>query len=86
MISSTNPALQGRTKPKYVVMLSGSALDDPLVYILTTSEKTKHADHPFPNDLVVIQGSPTTFFPVNILIDEGEAGQLEIGREEFVVL
>lgn len=81
-----DPALQGQTKPKYVVMLSGSALDDPLVYILTTSEKARHAEHPFPKDLVLIPAGTYAFFPVNTLIDAGEAGQLEVGRDEFVAL
>lgn len=81
-----DPTLQGQTKPKYIVMLSASALDDPLFYMLTTSHKPKHVDHPFPNDLFHISAGTYGFLPVDTLIDAGEAGALEVGRDEFTAL
>jgi len=81
-----DPALAGQTKPKFIVILSGSPRDDPLVYILTTSEKSKHAEHPFPADLQHLPAASYDFLPVDTLIDVGDAGQLEIGRDEFVAL
>ena len=81
-----DPALGGETKPKFIVILSGSPYDDPLIYILTTSEKAKHAEHPFPGDLQHLQAGTYECFTVDTLIDAGDAGQLEIGRDEFVKL
>jgi hypothetical protein len=46
-----DPNLVGKTKAKFIVILSNSPRDDPIIYILTTSEKDKHAQHPFPGDL-----------------------------------
>lgn len=81
-----DPALKGQTKPKFIVILSGSPLDDPLVYILTTSEKSKHERHPFPQDLFLIPADRYGFFPANTVIDAGESGQLDVGRAEFATL
>lgn len=81
-----DPALAGRTKPKFIVVLSNSAHDDPLIYILTTSEKAKHEHHPFPGDLVHIAQGSYGFLPVDTLIDAGTAGEREVGRAEFVAL
>jgi hypothetical protein len=81
-----DPALAGQTKPKYIVILSGSPQDDPVVYILTTSQKDKHAVHPVPGDLFHIPPGVYECFTVDTLIDAGTAGELEIGRDEFVAL
>ena len=81
-----DPALAGQTKPKFIVILSSSAEDDPVVYILTTSEKSKHEHHPVPEDLLHIAANSYEFFDLDTLIDTGEAGQLEVGRDEFVAL
>jgi hypothetical protein len=81
-----DPALEGLTKPKYIVILSGSPHDDPMIYILTTSEKSKHARHPFPQDLQHLAAETYDCFAVDTLIDAGDAGQLQIGRDEFVRL
>lgn len=81
-----DPALAGQTKAKFIVVLSGSPKDDPLVYILTTSEKPKHAAHPFPVDFQHLPAGSYDFLPVDTLIDVGDAGELEVGREEFIAL
>ena len=81
-----DPVLAGRSKPKFIVILSNSAHDDPLIYILTTSEKAKHERHPFPGDLVHIAKGSYGFLPVDTLIDAGTAGEREVGRDEFVAL
>ena len=79
-------ALAGQTKAKFIVILSGSPNDDPLLYILTTSEKPKHAAHPFPVDLQHLPAGSYDFLPVETLIDAGDAGELEVGRDEFIAL
>ena len=81
-----DPVFAGRTKPTFIVVLSNSAHDDPLIYILTTSEKAKHEHHPFPGDLVHIAKGSYGFLPVDTLIDAGTAGEREVGRAEFVAL
>lgn len=81
-----DPALAGKTKPKFIVILSGSPQDDPLIYILTTSEKDKHDTHPFPEDLHRVHAGAYECFDVETVIDVGEAGQLDVGRDEFVAL
>jgi hypothetical protein len=81
-----DPALAGQTKPKFIVILSASPHDDPLIYLLTTSEKAKHTEHPFPEDLQHLPAGAYDCFTVDTLIDAGDAGQTNIGREEFVAL
>lgn len=81
-----DPALAGQTKPKYIVILSGSPLDDPIIYILTTSEKERQSTHPFPDDLQHIQAGAYECFDRHTVIDAGDAGQLDVGRDEFVEL
>lgn len=81
-----DPAFAGKSKPKFIVILSNSALDDPLIYILTTSERAKHEHHPFPGDLVHIARGSYGFLPVDTLIDAGTAGEREVGRDEFIAL
>lgn len=81
-----DPALAAQTKPKFIVILSGSSQDDPIIYILTTSEKAKHARHPFPVDLLHLPAGAYECFDVDTLIDTGEAGELDIGRDAFVAL
>jgi hypothetical protein len=81
-----DPEFAGKTKPKFIVVLSASPLDDPILFILTTSEKAKHAKHPMPKDLLHLPAGVYDFLTVDTLIDAGEAGQLEVGREEFVAL
>jgi hypothetical protein len=81
-----DPALSGQTKAKFIVMLSSSVHDDPYYFILTTSEKAKHATHPHKTDLVEIVGGTYSYLPVDTILDAGEAGQLAVGREEFAAL
>lgn len=81
-----DPKLAGKSKSKYIVMLSASALDDPFFYILTTSEKPKHASHPFPADLLTIPAGSYPFLSLPTLIDVGEAGQLDIEQAAFIAL
>lgn len=76
-------ALSGQTKAKFIVILSASPLDDPLIYVLTTSAKEKHAHHPRQQDLFRIQGGAYAFFPVDTLIDVGTAGDLEFECAAF---
>jgi hypothetical protein len=78
-----DPTLSSQVKPKFVVFISASVLDDPLFYLLTTSAKSKHAHSPFANDLFRIAAGSYAFFPQETLIDVGVAGELEIGRAEF---
>lgn len=78
-----DPALAGRTKPKFVVVLSNSAADDPLVYLLATSEKPKHAGLPF---MFRIKAGTYPFFPVDTLLPIATAGDAEIDREKFHAL
>ena len=81
-----DPALVGQTKPKFIVILSGAPQDDPILYILTTSEKDKHAAHPFRDDLQHLDAGTYECFDVATLIDAGDAGQLDVGRDEFIAL
>jgi hypothetical protein len=81
-----DPALAGQTKPKFIVVISSSHNDDPILYILTTSEKTKHTHHPVPGDLLHIKSGSYGFFALDTLIDSGEAGELEIDRAAFAAL
>jgi hypothetical protein len=81
-----DPALAGQTKPKFIIVLSNSAQDDPILYILTTSEKPKHATHPFPGDLHHLAAGSYGCFNLDTLIDAGDAGQLDVGLDEFVAL
>lgn len=81
-----DPAFAGLTKPKFIVVLSGSPQDDPLIYVLTTSAKAKHTQHPFPEDLHHLPAGTYDCFTTDTLIDAGDAGQLEVGRDEFVKL
>jgi len=67
-----NPALAGQTKPKFIVVLSNSAHDDPIIFILTTSEKPKHVNHPFPGDLQHLPAGSYGCFNLDTLIDAGE--------------
>jgi hypothetical protein len=81
-----DPSLKGQTKAKFIVVLSSSPHDDPIIYILTTSQKDKHARHPFPEDLKLIKAGSYECFDLDTLIDAGDAGQLDIGREELIAL
>jgi hypothetical protein len=78
-----DPALAGRTKPKYFVVLSTAPQDDPILYVLTTSEKEKHEGLPF---LVAIEAGVYDFFPVKTLIDVATAENLDIPRDGFLAL
>jgi len=78
-----DPALSGQAKAKFVVILSASPLDDPLIYVLTTSAKPRHEHHPRPQDLFRIPVGSYAFFPVDTLVDVGTAGDLEYERDAF---
>lgn len=82
----SDPALAGKTKAKFIVILSISASDDPIVFILTTSEKPKHASVPHPGDFLRIPAGTYEFFPADTLIDVSAAGEFDIGRDEFAAL
>jgi hypothetical protein len=83
----SDPALAGDTKPKYLVILSSSPLDDPVLYVLTTSQKPKHETSPFKNDFVVIEASKYAFWPQVTIINAGEAGDdLSFSRDDLTTL
>jgi hypothetical protein len=77
-----DPALAGQSKPKFGVVLSNSALDDPIVYVLTPSKEPAGT---YAQDILRIPAKAYDFFPVDTFIDAGKAGDLEIGRDEFSV-
>src|SRR5262245_48871061 len=81
-----DPAYTGKSKPKFIVMLSGSAQDDPLFYILASSEKPRHANPLFLHDLLQIPAGTYAFFDQPTIIDASTAGSREIARETFEVL
>ena len=78
-----DPALAGKTKPKYFVVLSASPQDDPILLILTTSKKEKHEGLPF---LVAIEAGVYDFLPAETLINVATAENLDIPREDFIAL
>jgi hypothetical protein len=82
-----DPSLAGQTKPKYLVVLSGSPLDDPVLYILTTSHKPKHSTSPFKEDFVVIKAGKYPFWPQETIINAGQAGdEFSFSNEDFAAL
>ena len=81
-----DPALAGQTKAKFIVVLSTSAADDPISFLLATSEKAKHATAPHPEDFFKIAAGAYPFFSLNTLLDVSEAGTLDISSEEFAAL
>jgi len=81
-----DPALAGQTKAKFAVILSGSSLDDPLIFLLTTSEKPKHLQAKFPEDLFNVAAGTYNFFQQNTIIDVSAAGELDVDRDAFETL
>lgn len=81
-----NPSLAGQSKAKFLIILSASPHDDPVVYILTTSEKPKHIAHPAPQDLLRLPAGAYDCFAVDTLVDSGTAGQREVGLKELEAL
>lgn len=81
-----DPALAGQSKVKFLIVLSGSPNDDPIVYILTTSQKPKHISHPAPGDLLHLPPGTYDCFVLDTLIDCGTAGEREVGRKELQAL
>lgn len=57
-----DPALAGHTKPKYLVILSSSPHDDPVLFVLTMSEKPKHLSSPLQGDFMQIPAGRYSFF------------------------
>lgn len=78
-----DPAFAGQTKPKYVVIISDSLQDDPILYLLTTSEKPKHSSLP---NLVKVENGECDFLSGVTLIDVSQAGLLEFTRDELAAL
>lgn len=78
-----DPAYKDRTKPKYFVILSSSPLDDPIMYILTTSEKDKHEGMDY---MVKLRGSYEFLPAAATLVDVSTAEGLSAPREDFVSL
>ena len=81
-----DPRLVGHTKAKYFIVLSSSPHDDPIVYLLTTSQKARHAGHPAPQDLLHIAAGAYDCFQLETLVDAGTAGEREVGREQLEAL
>jgi hypothetical protein len=79
----SDPKLSGQTKPKYLVILSSSPLDDPVLYVLTTSEKPKHLTSPLKSDFMTIAGGKYSFLPKGTIVNVGEAGDLSFDREDL---
>lgn len=78
-----DPALAGETKPKFLVVLNNSPADDPIVFLLATSEKPKHATKPF---LFRLPAGSYDFFSLTTLLPIATAGQTDIDRDSFVAL
>lgn len=81
-----DPALAGQSKAKFLIVLSASPHDDPIVYILTTSQKPKHIAHPAPGDLLHLPPGAYECFTVDTLVDCGTAGEREVGLRELQAL
>lgn len=81
-----DPALAGQSKAKFLIVLSASSHDDPIVYILTTSQKPKHVAHPAPQDLLHLPPGVYDCFAVDTLVDCGTAGEREVGLPELQAL
>jgi len=81
-----DPVLAGQSKAKFLIVLSASPHDDPIVYILTTSQKPKHIAHPAPQDLLHLLPGAYECFTVDTLVDCGTAGEREVGRRELQAL
>ena len=81
-----DPALAGQSKAKFLIILSASPHDDPIVYILTTSQKPKHLAHPAPDDLLHLSPGSYDCFDLDTLIDCGTAGQRDVGLRELQAL
>jgi len=82
----SDPSLSGQTKAKYLVILSSSPLDDPVFYVLTTSEKPKHLTSPLKDDFMTIEGGKYSFFPKETIINVAQAGEFSFDREELEAL
>lgn len=81
-----DPVLAGHSKAKFIIILSASPHDDPVVYILTTSQKPKHISHPAPVDLLHLPVGSYECFALDTLIDCGTAGEREVGLPELQAL
>jgi len=81
-----DPALAGQSKAKFLIIISASPHDDPIVYILTTSQKPKHIAHPAPGDLLHLPPGAYDCFDLDTLIDCGTAGEREVGLQELQAL
>jgi len=82
----SDPSLAGQTRAKYLVILSASPLDDPVLYVLTTSEKPKHLASPFKDDFMTIEGGKYSFFPRETVINVAQAGEFSFDREGLAAL
>src|SRR4051794_23615842 len=75
-----DPALQGQTKGKFFVVLNNSPKDDPIVYLLATSEKPKHAKLPY---MFALKPGKYECFSKNTLVDVAQAGGDELDGPMF---
>jgi hypothetical protein len=81
-----DPSLAGQTKPKYLVIVSSSPLDDPILYLLTTSRKPQHASSAFRDDFVSVAAGKYPFLPQETIINCAEAGVLVFDRGDLEAL
>jgi len=77
-----DPALSGQTKPKFGIILSTAAEDDPLLYVLATSDKLNKAAA-YPHNFYKIAAGSYACFDVDTFIDVSEAGRLDIPQAAF---
>lgn len=80
-----DPALAGETKPKYLVIVSSSPLDAPILFLLTTSEKPKHLNSALRAEFMHIPAGKYSFLPKGTIIN-AEAGELTFDREDLQAL
>ncbi|HVL66344.1 MAG TPA: hypothetical protein VM364_03680 [Vicinamibacterales bacterium] len=78
-----DPVLAGQTKPKYLVVLSASPMDDPVLYLLTTSRKPRHLTAALAPDFMHIPAGKYMFFPKETIINVAEAGDFSFDRDSL---
>lgn len=80
-----DPSLSGQTKAKFGIILSASAKDDPILYLLGTSDKQNKAAS-YPENYYKVAAGSCGCFSVDTFIDVSAAGRLDIPSESFAEL
>jgi hypothetical protein len=81
-----DPAYEGRSKAKFAMILRVHPATAPIVYLLTSSEKAKHASSRFRQYLLTIPAGTYDFLPLDTVRDVSSAGTKQIGYDEFKAL